>query len=489
MKLRWRYHGMILAILIALVIIASYVMDGSPFLPRAMFIVLVFGCYCFLNLVTVPFARKTSFAPFTGRSAIRIAFVILQSFLLAFIIAFAANLATYLGQPWKHNYAGFMLLAFFGYNDKPLSDLFLGYDRALTFLGIYCIYIIAREIIAWYVQKPNPHRSYHILVTNQVTLFAAMFLLVPVVIRSFDLVNNENYFFQSYLFFIPPVLIVSLYNLYWFFPSREKDIFSVKNLARLLSVTFLVTVIFIVMVAHENYIFFLVFWTLQFGLVTPVSWLIYQQRKDKLLELRGVENKLLQTNTDLQSLKAQINPHFLFNTLNSLYSTALREDSEATAEGIQKLGDMMRFMLHDNTRDFIPVSRELEYLSNYISLQKLRIPASSNIAISESIEVEHCHHEIAPMLLIPLVENAFKYGISLTEKSWIDIRLDCNNKGISLEVRNSIYPPAKGDAENGRSGIGLNNIKERLMLFYPGRHKFEYGKENNEFVARLSVQV
>jgi two-component system LytT family sensor kinase len=284
-------------------------------------------------------------------------------------------------------------------------------------------------------------------------------------------------------------LIVSLYNLYWFFPFREKDIFSVKDMARLLSVTFLVTVIFVVMLAHENYLFFLIFWALQLGLVTPVSWLIYQQRRDKLLELRGVENKLLQTNTDLQSLKAQINPHFLFNTLNSLYSTALREDSEATAEGIQKLGDMMRFMLHDNTRDFIPVSRELEYLSNYISLQKLRIPASSNIAIRESIEVEHCHHEIAPMLLIPLVENAFKYGISLTEKSWIEITLDCNNKGISLEVRNSIYPPAKGDAENGRSGIGLYNIKERLMLFYPGRHKFEYGKENNEFVARLSVQV
>lgn len=252
--------------------------------------------------------------------------------------------------------------------------------------------------------------------------------------------------------------------------------------------TFICTFPFLVLIAHRSFGFFLIFWAVQLFFVTPVSWLIYQQRKDKILQLRGMEKSLLKSEADLQFLRAQINPHFLFNSLNTLYSTALQEESSNTAEGIQKLGDMMRFMLHENHLDFIPVSRELEYLENYISLQKLRIQSSPNIVIEEIVDGGNCPHQIAPMLLIPLVENAFKHGISLAGKSWIKIKLACDDKSINFEVRNSIHPLLSDDPEYERSGIGLKNIEERLSLLYKDKHEFVYGRQNNEFVARLCIQ-
>ena len=100
-------------------------------------------------------------------------------------------------------------------------------------------------------------------------------------------------------------------------------------------------------------------WVLQLLITTPASWLNYQQKKDKILQLKGFENALAKSTADLQFLRSQINPHFLFNALNTLYGTALIEKSERTAEGIQKLGDMMRFMLHENMQDFIPMEKEI----------------------------------------------------------------------------------------------------------------------------------
>jgi LytS/YehU family sensor histidine kinase len=178
----------------------------------------------------------------------------------------------------------------------------------------------------------------------------------------------------------------------------------------------------------------------------------------------------------------------LFNALNTLYGTALREGSKLTAEGIQKLGDMMRFMLHENTQDYIAMNREIEYLENFISLQKLRIQSSPGIVIEDTINEKYCNHQIAPMLLIPFIENAFKHGISLTEQSWIKILLTCDEKNIRFEVRNSIHSFRNNDPEREKSGIGLINVAERLKLLYPGRHEFVTMQSGNEFIAQLSIQ-
>src|SRR6202000_2564645 len=104
---------------------------------------------------------------------------------------------------------------------------------------------------------------------------------------------------------------------------------------------------------------------------------------------------------------------------------------------------------------------------------------------------EGCGHQIAPMLLIPFVENAFKHGVSLTERSWIKIKLVCNDQYVNFEVRNSIHQAAGTDPEREQSGIGLQNVRDRLLLLYPGRHHLDYGmqEQGKEFVASLSLKL
>jgi len=226
----------------------------------------------------------------------------------------------------------------------------------------------------------------------------------------------------------------------------------------------------------------------QLLIITPISWLVYQRKKDELQLLRGAEKAIAKSKADLQFLRSQINPHFLFNVLNTLYGTALQENAGRTASGIQKLGDMMRFMLHENHLEFIHMSKEIEYLKNYVALQKLRTQSSSEIIIEENIIDQNCNHKIAPMLLIPLVENAFKHGISLKEKSWIQINLECNEKNILFEVRNSMHPRRDNDPEEERSGIGFKNVLERLKLIYGGKFQISVNGDGKEFFVQLSIQ-
>jgi two-component system LytT family sensor kinase len=121
-------------------------------------------------------------------------------------------------------------------------------------------------------------------------------------------------------------------------------------------------------------------------------------------------------------------------------------------------------------------------------LQKLRIQDSGLINISEDITVEDCSHEVIPMLLIPFVENAFKHGINLNGPSWIKINLTCSHDSIRLEVRNSLHLKETNDPEKKHTGIGLLNVKERLMLFYEGRHELSYGATENEFLIKLVIK-
>ena len=229
-------------------------------------------------------------------------------------------------------------------------------------------------------------------------------------------------------------------------------------------------------------------WVIQLVVLTPITWMLYQQRKDKIRELRGAEIALSKSTADLKFLRSQINPHFLFNALNTLYGTALIDGSKRTANGIQMLGDMMRFMLDDNHLDFIPLSSEISYLQNYIALQKLRIQDSDEIDMNEEFIVDNCTHQIIPMLLIPFVENAFKHGIDINKKSWIKIALSCVDNRIHLNVRNSLHTADANDPERKHSGIGLKNVKERLKIFYEGRHELTYKSTEKEFIVELIIE-
>ncbi|QJD78652.1 sensor histidine kinase [Spirosoma rhododendri] len=206
------------------------------------------------------------------------------------------------------------------------------------------------------------------------------------------------------------------------------------------------------------------------------------------------EKLVLQTqisakSAELSSLRAQINPHFLFNALNSLYATALKENSEKTADGIQKLGDMMRFMLQENNRDRIPLDKEVEYLHNYIDIQRMRVDETHPIEIRVNIQQPNREIYLAPMLLTPFVENAFKHGISLRNPSWIFITLTLDATKLYFKVHNSRHPrPAEStDPEREQSGVGLDNVRKRLELIYPGRHTLDIQQSEQDYFVSLTL--
>ena len=168
---------------------------------------------------------------------------------------------------------------------------------------------------------------------------------------------------------------------------------------------------------------------------------------------------------------------------------ALQDKSERTAHGIQLLGDMMRFMLHENHRETIPLEREIEYLRHYIELQCLRTSSSPDIEIETRIDDVPEHKFIAPMLLVPFVENAFKHGISLQHKSWIRVTLQVENDRLLFDVSNSVHDKTAGDPERDHSGIGLENVRLRLGHLYPGQHELKISENPEAFSVRLTLRL
>ncbi|RYU96778.1 sensor histidine kinase [Emticicia agri] len=194
-----------------------------------------------------------------------------------------------------------------------------------------------------------------------------------------------------------------------------------------------------------------------------------------------------QKTAELSSLRSQINPHFLFNALNTLYSVSLKENADKTADGIQKLGDMMRFMLNENNQDRIPLNKEIEYLQNYIEIQRMRIAESDNIEIKINIQPSDRDIFIAPMLLNPFIENAFKHGISFRNPSWIYITLTFDDTRLYFKVHNSLHAKSESDPEKDNNGIGLENVKKRLDLIYKNRYALDIQKSEQDFFVSLTI--
>ena len=227
----------------------------------------------------------------------------------------------------------------------------------------------------------------------------------------------------------------------------------------------------------------------QLFVTTPLAWIVYKRRGEVNEEISGLKKQLGQSTASFDFLRSQINPHFLFNSLNTIYGTAILEKAERTAQGVQQLGDMMRFMLQENMRERIPLSREIDYLENYISLQRLRTDKVSGVQIETDIQRGTEEEFIAPMLLIPFVENAFKHGVSLTRPSQVYIALERTPTSIVFTVINSRHETQHMDPEKHKSGIGLENVKQRLELLYADRHRLVIQKTDKEFIAKLVVQL
>lgn len=189
--------------------------------------------------------------------------------------------------------------------------------------------------------------------------------------------------------------------------------------------------------------------------------------------------------TELSFLKAQINPHFLFNTLNNIYALA-SDQSEHTAAAVMKLSNIMRYVLTEARNDMVPLEKEIHFISHYIELQKMRLTGKSNVEFS--ITGNYTGRQVAPLLLLPFVENAFKYGISTREWSPITILLDIKGDSLYFSVSNHKHVNTALKAIDN-TGIGISNAKRRLDLLYHDRHKLVIENGITEFTVHLNIPV
>jgi LytS/YehU family sensor histidine kinase len=171
-----------------------------------------------------------------------------------------------------------------------------------------------------------------------------------------------------------------------------------------------------------------------------------------------------------------------------LYGAAIRENSVNTAAGIQKLSEMMRFMLHENHQPSIPLKKEIDYTRNYIELQLLRVGTSPKLVVESEITGDSAALSIAPMILIPFIENAFKHGISRRHQSWIKVKLSLKEKRLHFTVVNSIHERSFRAPEE-RSGVGLENVMQRLSLSYHQKHELSIDAKPNEFIVDLTIDL
>ncbi|MEO5912369.1 MAG: histidine kinase [Pelobium sp.] len=295
---------------------------------------------------------------------------------------------------------------------------------------------------------------------------------------------------------VPPGICLYWYSLNTLIPQsinrkRPATVYASKML--LLSAAVLLSLMilffFITQSGNESFIIILFCIAFQVLITAPLSWIVYKRRKSGDEELYILKTALGSSNAKFDFLRSQINPHFLFNALNTIYGTALQENAERTSEGIERLGDMMRFMLQENMQESISLIREIDYLNNYIVLQRLRTDSSPEVKIEAQIDEQLQAFQIPPMLLIPFVENAFKHGISLREPSFIRINLHMKGTQLFFDVSNSIHPKLASDPEKNHSGIGLNNVKQRLQLLFPDKYDLQIRETTKEFFVHLTLTL
>lgn len=223
-----------------------------------------------------------------------------------------------------------------------------------------------------------------------------------------------------------------------------------------------------------TYVFFLLVFTIGTSVSLTQQWLRTEQTN------KAIENEKL--STELSFLKTQINPHFFFNTLNNIYSLAIIQ-SDKTATAVIKLSSIMRYILTETKTDHVPLENEVSFLKNFIDLQLVRL--TDKVTVHFEADNINPNTQVAPLLFIAFVENAFKYGVSTKEPTTIDITLANTANGIQFTVRNTIV-----NAENAiheTTGIGINNVKRRLDLLYPGKHQLQVTDTGEVFTVSLEI--
>src|SRR3569833_73723 len=227
-----------------------------------------------------------------------------------------------------------------------------------------------------------------------------------------------------------------------------------------------------------SYNIFSTLWYLVLTVALKLCFVWYEQNR----VMHKIKIEKLQA--EVNYLRSQINPHFLFNVLNNLYSLTLKK-SELAPDVVLKLSDMMEYMLYESNDAYVPLEKEISYLENYLELEKLRQGnhAESRLNITGSPK----GHQLAPFLLLPLVENAFKHGVSKeVDNAYLHIGIDIGQKQLTVSIENNMLNFIE-QKENG--GIGLSNLEVRLRLLYPDKHTLQINNRTDKYCVLLKLSI
>lgn len=209
------------------------------------------------------------------------------------------------------------------------------------------------------------------------------------------------------------------------------------------------------------------------------EWLRHQR------DVQVLETQTMQS--ELNFLKTQINPHFLFNTLNNLYALTLKKSDKAP-EIVVKLSEMMRYMLYECNERRVPLKKEVNYLKNYLDLEKLR--QGEDVRITFQIHGEITNQHVAPLLFIPFLENSFKHGVTNTlHEGYVNILLDIDEDHVRFEIENSKPETLPAETHKKSGGIGLKNVRRRLKLMYPNKYNLEIKDTPRSYAITLDLDL
>ncbi|TDW99050.1 sensor histidine kinase [Dinghuibacter silviterrae] len=204
-------------------------------------------------------------------------------------------------------------------------------------------------------------------------------------------------------------------------------------------------------------------------------------------DLTRTQAEAQQLSTEIKFLRSQVNPHFLFNTLNNLFSMAQKKGNDELADGISKLSGMMRYMIYESNTEQVYLQKEIEYLKNCIALHKLRYAGGEvEVAFSYPPPGAIGEVQIAPMLFIPFLENAFKHGIAIGERSCITVTITAGAGKLNFTCENTDHSHVRR-LEEEKTGIGLANVRRRLELVYPGRYALYAGPKDGKYLVHLQI--
>jgi sensor histidine kinase YesM len=330
----------------------------------------------------------------------------------------------------------------------------------------------------------------HVLVW--ILLLIIPYVSTDQVFSSFDPVSDKKYlllclalstvlliiFYFNYFFLIPRFLLTKKYWLYFLFLLLAITIVFLLSGVLFLFSDFTPQKLAITNPVIEKIIPVIIVNAILLWLLSIVSSI-----------LGALYNRLKQTESEkltaqIASLKSQINPHFLFNTLNNIYATAI-DTSPKAADMVDKLSEMMRYTMKDIQQDFVLLEDEINYVDNFIELQKMRLDRSVKLEYHSLENIPAL--PIAPMLLIPFIENAFKHGVNSEQKSHIKIEMNLNKTSFQLMVVNNKVSVQRDISE--RSGLGIENTRHRLHLIYPSNHLLVINDTEKDFSVSLHINL